>query len=87
MVFGGPPITLFSPITSECKFETLQPVRLVGTVAIKLVKEQFSDRFEREARAISMLNHPHICTLYDVGPHLSRDGAHRGRAVERPGAG
>jgi serine/threonine protein kinase len=42
--------------------------RLDRTVAIKLVKEQFSDRFEREARAISMLNHPHICTLYDVGP-------------------
>src|SRR5512132_1894878 len=42
--------------------------RLGRTVAIKLVKGQFSDRFEREARAISALNHPHICTLYDVGP-------------------
>src|SRR5207302_9649755 len=38
-------------------------------VAIKFAHEQFSARFEREARAISSLNHPHICTLYDVGPN------------------
>jgi len=42
--------------------------RLNRTVAIKVSRAQFSDRFEREARAIAALNHPHICTLYDVGP-------------------
>jgi len=43
--------------------------RLGRAVAIKVSKVKFSDRFEREARAISALNHPHICTLYDVGPN------------------
>jgi Tol biopolymer transport system component/predicted Ser/Thr protein kinase len=43
--------------------------RLGRDVAIKLSLEQFSDRFEREARAIAALNHPNICTLFDVGPN------------------
>ncbi len=43
--------------------------RLGRAVAIKTTREHFSDRFEREARAISSLNHPGICTLYDVGPN------------------
>jgi serine/threonine protein kinase len=41
--------------------------RLDRSVAIKIVRGEFSERFEREAKAISALNHPHICTLYDVG--------------------
>jgi len=41
--------------------------RLGRKVAIKVSAQQFSGRFEREARATSALNHPHICTLYDVG--------------------
>jgi eukaryotic-like serine/threonine-protein kinase len=47
--------------------------RLNRQVAIKILpadvaqNEQFKVRFAREAKAISQLNHPHICTLYDVG--------------------
>jgi serine/threonine protein kinase len=43
--------------------------RLGRTVAIKVSLKQFSGRFEREARAIAAMNHPHICTLCDVGPN------------------
>src|SRR5437870_4957418 len=43
--------------------------RLDRIVAVKVSKEQFSERFQREARAIAQLNHPHICQLYDVGPN------------------
>src|SRR3990167_964471 len=47
--------------------------RLDRTVAIKVLPEnlandpRFRERFDREARAISQLTHPHICTLHDVG--------------------
>ena len=47
--------------------------RLDRTIAIKVLPEQLSSdpvrkqRFEREAKTISSLNHPHICALYDVG--------------------
>lgn len=43
--------------------------RLGRTIAIKTTHAQFSARFAREARAISALNHPNICTLHDVGPN------------------
>ena len=42
--------------------------RLGRRVAIKFVSEKFSERFIGEARAVAALNHPHICTLYDIGP-------------------
>src|ERR1017187_6624287 len=43
--------------------------RLERTVAIKVSNAEFSERFEREARAVAALNHTHICQLYDVGPN------------------
>jgi Tol biopolymer transport system component len=52
--------------------------RLERSVAIKILPQQLSNdpvrkqRFEREAKTVSNLNHPHICVLYDVG---SQDGA------------
>ena len=53
--------------------------RLDRTVAIKVLPEHLADRadlrerFEREAKAVSSLNHPHICTLHDIG---EQDGIH-----------
>jgi serine/threonine protein kinase len=40
--------------------------RLDRVVAIKVSKTEFSERFEREARAVAALNHSNICTLQDV---------------------
>jgi Tol biopolymer transport system component/predicted Ser/Thr protein kinase len=74
---------LLSPKTRLGPYEILSPLgaggmgevykardtRLDRTVAIKISAEQFTERFEREARAIAQLNHPNICTLHDVGPN------------------
>jgi Tol biopolymer transport system component/tRNA A-37 threonylcarbamoyl transferase component Bud32 len=42
--------------------------RLNRLVAIKTSLSPFGERFEREARAIAAVNHPHVCSLFDVGP-------------------
>ena len=41
--------------------------RLGRAVAVKIIHQKFSDRFAREARAISALNHPNVCTVHDIG--------------------
>jgi serine/threonine protein kinase len=43
--------------------------RLDRKVAVKVSQSRYSTRFERESRVIAALNHPNICTLYDVGPN------------------
>jgi len=49
--------------------------RLDRTVAIKILPAELSAdpdrraRFEREARAVAALTHPHVCTLHDIGQH------------------
>ena len=41
--------------------------RLHREIAIKIAAERFSERFDREVRAIATLNHPNICTIHDLG--------------------
>src|SRR5438105_3197455 len=43
--------------------------RLHREIAIKIAAERFSERFDREVRAVATLNHPNICTIHDVGPN------------------
>jgi predicted Ser/Thr protein kinase len=77
------PVVPLSPHTRLGPYDILSPLgaggmgevwkardtRLDRMVAIKSLKEEFSKRFEREARAVAALNHPNICQLYDVGPN------------------
>src|SRR5438105_67402 len=69
------PYEISSPIGAGGMGEVYRArdTRLDRSVAIKILPAEFAQnaqfkiRFEREARAISQLSHPNICTLYDVG--------------------
>src|SRR5688500_6568727 len=65
------PYEICGPIGAGGMGEVYQArdTRLGRDVAIKVSAAEFSERFEREARAIAALNHPNICALYDVGPN------------------
>jgi eukaryotic-like serine/threonine-protein kinase len=65
------PYEILAPIGSGGMGEVYRArdTRLGREVAIKVSNDQFSERFEREARAVAALNHPNICQLYDVGPN------------------
>ncbi|HET7617792.1 MAG TPA: protein kinase [Vicinamibacterales bacterium] len=65
------PYEIIEPVGSGGMGEVYRArdVRLDRDVAVKTIKGPFTERFEREARAISALNDPHICTLHDVGQH------------------
>ncbi len=75
------PYEILSPIGAGGMGEVYKArdTRLERTVAVKVLpphvadRPEFRQRFEREARAIAALNHPHICTLHDIG---EQDGIH-----------
>jgi eukaryotic-like serine/threonine-protein kinase len=69
------PYEILSPIGAGGMGEVYRArdTRLDRIVAIKVLpshladKPELRERFEREARTVASLNHPHICTLYDIG--------------------
>jgi serine/threonine protein kinase len=65
------PYTVISPLGEGGMGEVwrARDTRLNRTVALKVAKAEFGERFGREARAVAALNHPNICTLHDVGPN------------------
>src|SRR5215467_14119670 len=75
------PYEIQSPLGSGGMGEVYRAkdTRLERTVAIKILPPQFTadpvrkQRFDREAKTISSLNHPHICVLYDVGHQNGTD--------------
>src|SRR5436305_14140182 len=77
------PLVNLAPGTTVGPYEILAPIggggmgevyqardtRLGGAVAFKTSAVHFSERLEREASVVASLNHPNICTPFDVGPH------------------
>jgi len=66
------PYEILAPIAAGGMGEVYKArdTRLDRIVALKVSKGEWSERFEREARAVAALNHSSICQLYDVGPNF-----------------
>jgi eukaryotic-like serine/threonine-protein kinase len=81
------PYELMSPIGAGGMGEVwkARDTRLDRTVAVKFSQAGFSDRFQREARAIAALNHPNIATLHDVGENYLVMEYVDGEPVRTPG--
>jgi len=81
------PYELVSPLGAGGMGEVwkARDTRLERTVAIKFSHEGFSERFQREARAIAALNHPNIATLHDVGDNYLVMEFVDGEPVRAPG--
>src|SRR5690242_11402372 len=58
--------------------------RIGRTVAIKVAQSAYGDRLLAEMRAIAALNHPNVCTLYDVGPDYLVMEYLKGRPLSGP---
>src|SRR5262245_12553295 len=65
------PYEILSPIGAGGMGEVYRALdpRMGREVAIKVSADRFSERFDREVRAVAALNHPNICTVHDVGPN------------------
>ena len=87
------PYEIVAPIGSGGMGEVYRArdTRLDRTVAIKVLPSQLAadpqlcERFEREARAISSLQHPHICALFDIGDAPSPEPSAPGGRTIRSG--
>ena len=80
------PYEIVSPVGAGGMGEVYKArdTRLERTVAVKVSKESFEERFRNEALAVAALNHPHICTLFDVGPDYLVMEYVEGKALRGP---
>ena len=65
------PYEILAPVGSE--LYKASDTRVGREVAIKVSAAPFSERFERDAKAIAALNHPHICAVHDIGLVFHRE--------------
>ncbi len=81
------PYEILEPIGAGAMGEVYKArdTRLDRLVAIKISLEKFTDRFNREARAVAAVNHTNICQVYDVGPDYLVMEYVEGSRVSPPG--